>query len=103
MEEKTIKVSELERLLAQWRHKIDCKMQSAAAKKDEFARNYIDHGAVNIHNCVRDLEELINIELYVSSKKECADAEKTDVTDLVRDIREASENAIRTAKIPEDS
>lgn len=102
MEEKTIKVSELERLLAQWRHKIDCKMQSAAAKKDEFARNYIDHGAVNIHNCVRDLEELINIELYVNSAGGDVSAEKPDVSDLITDIREARDKIIELRREDEE-
>lgn len=102
MEEKTIKVSELERLLAQWRHKIDCKMQSAAAKKDEFARNYIDHGAVNIHNCVRDLQQLINIELYVSSNKGSNVAEETDVSDLINDIRESRDKVIELRREDEE-
>lgn len=51
--------AELAKLVTQWEQRCERKFASAKAEPTEHGRRFIEHGAVNLHNCAAELRAVL--------------------------------------------
>ena len=57
-------IEELNALADNWLHTAKCKFSSAEKEPLEMGKRLINHGAINLFNCARELKKLANSDSF---------------------------------------